>query len=131
MDVPATAKVVNLPRDDAPLPSQKKRKAAHLAEASSRGNVSQPSSSRSVGTQVSRPTASQRVEEEALENEVTEEDSVDELYTALRTDVVGIQYYTGPSVFQCFKSSHDSSLGLVGPQEEVLLIREPHNKFDR
>ncbi|TFK26482.1 hypothetical protein FA15DRAFT_667364 [Coprinopsis marcescibilis] len=44
-----------------------------------------------------------------------EEDIPDELYCVLKTSVVGIQYYKG----------------MVGPGEQVLIVREPHNQYDR
>ena len=64
-----------------------------------------------VGPGASLP---QRLEEEDVED-FPEEESRDELYVMLKTNVVGIQYYKG----------------LVGPGEEVLLVRQPHNQYDR
>ncbi|TFK44820.1 SNF2 family N-terminal domain-containing protein [Crucibulum laeve] len=63
---------------------------------------------------ISTPSSLQMPEEE-VEEESTEEEPKDEIYCTLNTSVVGIQYYEG----------------LVGPGEEVLLVREPHNKYDR
>lgn len=63
---------------------------------------------------VSFPSASQAVEEEIEEDSVDEEVK-DEIYCTMATNVVGIQYYKG----------------LVGPGEEVLLVREPSNPYDR
>ncbi|KAM6502461.1 SNF2 family N-terminal domain containing protein, partial [Amanita muscaria] len=56
----------------------------------------------------------QMVEEIEEENN-PEEEVKDELYCTMSAKVVGIQYYTG----------------LVGPGEEVLLLREPNNRYDR
>ncbi|KAF8345940.1 SNF2 family N-terminal domain-containing protein [Amanita rubescens] len=61
----------------------------------------------------SQPPASQR--EEAEEDTPSDEEAKDELYCAYSTKVVGIQYYRG----------------MVGPGEEVLLVREPQNPYDR
>ncbi|KAJ7497415.1 SNF2 family N-terminal domain-containing protein [Mycena latifolia] len=69
-------------------------------------SASQPPSS-------SAPLPLAVVEEE--EEEVTEVEPADELYIAMKASVVGVQYYRG----------------LVGPGEEVQLIREPHNQYDR
>ncbi|KAF8556100.1 hypothetical protein OG21DRAFT_1506885 [Imleria badia] len=44
-----------------------------------------------------------------------EPEPVDELYCVMKTSIVGVQYYKG----------------LVGPGEQVRLIREPHNRYDR
>ncbi|KIJ49379.1 hypothetical protein M422DRAFT_65895 [Sphaerobolus stellatus SS14] len=44
----------------------------------------------------------------------TQEEVKDELYITLASKVVGLQYYQG----------------MVGPGEEVTLVREPHNRFD-
>ncbi|KIM40208.1 hypothetical protein M413DRAFT_28716 [Hebeloma cylindrosporum] len=61
------------------------------------------------------PTASASASAPSPTQEDVEEEIVDELYCNLTTSVVGIQYYKG----------------LVGPGEEVLLVREPHNPYDR
>lgn len=53
--------------------------------------------------------------DEDIEEIVPEEEVKDELYVMVRTNVVGIKYYDG----------------LVGPSEEVRLVREPTNRFDR
>lgn len=60
-------------------------------------------------------TMAQEVEEEQEEINAYEEEPRDELYCVLNSKIVGVQYYTG----------------MVGPGEEVNLIREPHNKYDR
>ncbi|KAJ7072219.1 SNF2 family N-terminal domain-containing protein [Mycena amicta] len=48
------------------------------------------------------------------EDDVEPDEPLDELYTTLQSQVVGVQYYNG----------------LVGPGEEVRLIREPLNQYD-
>ncbi|KAG5353743.1 hypothetical protein C0989_002526 [Termitomyces sp. Mn162] len=60
------------------------------------------------------PSATQLAEDENIE-ETPDEEIADELYCSMKTNVVGIQYYKG----------------LVGPGEQVLLIREPGNPYDR
>ncbi|KAJ7594405.1 SNF2 family N-terminal domain-containing protein [Mycena floridula] len=67
-----------------------------------------PHASTSAGSQ---PFASQAVDDDDV---VVEEESKDELFCSLSTSAVGIQYYQG----------------LVGSGEEVLLQREPHNRYD-
>ncbi|OSX66693.1 hypothetical protein POSPLADRAFT_1131555, partial [Postia placenta MAD-698-R-SB12] len=119
-DIPETAKTHRPGSDIAtsppstPGPSQKKRKAAAIMAS----NSSQPSSSRPGPSQplrhVIRPEGYRRFEEE--EDEVNEVEEIkDELYVVLKTSIVGIQYYKG----------------LVGPGEEVRLVREPQNQHDR
>ncbi|KDQ18333.1 hypothetical protein BOTBODRAFT_184989 [Botryobasidium botryosum FD-172 SS1] len=54
-------------------------------------------------------------DEEYWNDEVIELEPMNEHYIRLVTNVVGVQYYTG----------------LVGPGEEVILVREPHNKYDK
>lgn len=44
-----------------------------------------------------------------------EEEAVDELYCSLKTEIVGVQYYTG----------------MVGNMEQVVIRREPTNQYDR
>ncbi|CAA7259081.1 unnamed protein product [Cyclocybe aegerita] len=62
------------------------------------------------------PASSPQPPQVENEEDVQEEEEVrDELYCRMNTNVVGIQYYRG----------------LVGPGEEVLLVREPHNQYDR
>ncbi|KAL0956474.1 hypothetical protein HGRIS_002620 [Hohenbuehelia grisea] len=108
-DIPSSAKVAAVDL------TQRKRKADEDIPGSSQ-QASQASSSTLVGTQAS----SQRVAngsdetEENLDNEALDDESRDELYCSLKTSVVGIQYYKG----------------LVGAGEEVLLVREPHNRYD-
>lgn len=100
-DIPQAAKALT-----APIPSNqatKKRKAT--------AEPPQPSTSRAPS---GMPAPSQRYEDEAVEDNAPEE-AADELYCTLSTGVVGIQYYTG----------------LVGAGEEVQLIREPNNRYDR
>ncbi|KIY50140.1 hypothetical protein FISHEDRAFT_71758 [Fistulina hepatica ATCC 64428] len=134
-DVPASAKAARVP---APAASQKARQAAFVAaHASSEQSNPQASSSSasamgqlkrkadsdlngpalSVSTHRARPLVYQgrRILEEDLENTtVDSEEPKDELLCTMRTNVVGIQYYKG----------------LVGPGEEVILQREPHNPYD-
>lgn len=65
----------------------------------------------------SAPRASQNAssqEEEVEEADVYEEESRDELYCIMSSKIVGVQYYKG----------------MVGPGEEIRLIREPHNAYD-
>ncbi|PCH43964.1 hypothetical protein WOLCODRAFT_133049 [Wolfiporia cocos MD-104 SS10] len=100
----------------APGPSQKKRKATSETSAA----PSQPVAvSRTVPSQhihsLTHLTPSQIVEEEDTENIPEVEDVKDELIVTLGTKVVGVQYYKG----------------LVGVGEEVRLVREPHNNYDR
>ena len=59
---------------------------------------------------VSTPAIEISDEEEAGEPEV-----IDELYCVLNSQVVGVRYYNG----------------MVGPGEEIRLVREPHNQYDR
>ncbi|CDO69292.1 hypothetical protein BN946_scf184976.g11 [Trametes cinnabarina] len=127
-DIPPTAKA----QDSAfstPGPSQRKRKFRYEASlsqgsppTSSQSFVPPPSSSQPSLSQPLRRISglspgipySQRYQEEEVED-IPEEESRDELYVMLKTNVVGVQYYKG----------------LVGPGEEVILQREPHNKYDR
>ncbi|EJU03956.1 hypothetical protein DACRYDRAFT_87309 [Dacryopinax primogenitus] len=84
----------------------RKRKAEDLDLLSS-----QPSSSQSGGmsTMPSQATELRRDGEVEDNNE-----DADEVYIAMNSQVVGIQYYHG----------------LVGSGEQVLLVREPNNKYD-
>ncbi|KAH8108075.1 SNF2 family N-terminal domain-containing protein [Cristinia sonorae] len=127
-DIPLSAKAgvtgtigVAPPTPATPGPSQKKRKAAfEAAKAAASGSQSSPSSSSQPAPpapQVLRhviPTATQIAEDE-VEEDVPQDESVDELLVTMRTNVVGVQYYKG----------------LVGMGEEVRLIREPRNQYDR
>ncbi|KAJ4483290.1 HIRAN domain-containing protein [Lentinula aciculospora] len=68
-----------------------------------------------VPTTSTAGSSSQTSEIDAAEDEALEEEVRDELIVSLKTQVVGIQYYKG----------------LVGPGEEVILAREPSNRYDR
>jgi SWI/SNF-related matrix-associated actin-dependent regulator of chromatin subfamily A3 len=73
-------------------------------------------------------------EEGADAREVAEE-QVDELYGTLSSNVVGVQYYKGECLSSPIRytrvSYHDYMAGLVDIGEQVRLIREPNNRFDR
>lgn len=116
-DVPLTAKVatpsaahVTPSTSQTPALSQKKRKAAFEQAASSNSRLS---SGKPAVRTATRPI----MHDDEDDDEVTiiEHDSVDVLYCTLRTSIVGVQYYKG----------------LVGPGEEVRLVREPQNQYDR
>ncbi|KAI0940604.1 hypothetical protein AcW1_003757 [Taiwanofungus camphoratus] len=128
-DVPDTAKLQNSQGKTAksnvkapttPGSSQTKRKAAAIASsqpttpASSQPGSSQPRSSQALH-RPSQLSTSQMLEEDDDEDVVEVEDTRDELYVMLKTSIVGVQYYNG----------------LVGPGEEVRLVRQPENKYDR
>ncbi|OAX42534.1 hypothetical protein K503DRAFT_847742 [Rhizopogon vinicolor AM-OR11-026] len=113
-DIPLTAKAaastashVIPSTSQPPAPSQKKRKATfeQAAHTNSQLKPAVPVTNRSI------------IHDVDDDDEVTilEPDPIDELYCTLRTSIVGVQYYKG----------------LVGPGEEVRILREPHNKYDR
>ncbi|KAF7967470.1 hypothetical protein HWV62_34115 [Athelia sp. TMB] len=118
-DIPASARIqISIPAGpttaSAPVLSQKKRKAAQVA-----AQMETPGSQ--IALPASQPvrsltqTMARETEEEAEQSGAYEEEPRDELYCVLNSKIVGVQYYTG----------------MVGPGEEVNLIREPHNKYDR
>lgn len=118
-DIPASA------RATAPLsstnPTQRKRSAAQAGLHHSSQTHTQHT-----------PGSSQHNAQESIEEEVQEEEARDELYCSLKTNVVGIQYYKGMAPLTCYWNSIlESHIGLVGPGEEVLLVREPQNQYDR
>ncbi|KAJ3488930.1 hypothetical protein NLI96_g2471 [Meripilus lineatus] len=122
-DIPDTARVGSRGDENAaPGPSQAKRKAAFeiaMAQAQGPRRASQPSSSQKPSSSqgprlLSAPTASQIAAE--VEEEIpVQEEIIDELLCNYNTNVVGIQYYNG----------------LVGDDEEVRLVRQPQNQYDR
>ncbi|THH08085.1 hypothetical protein EW145_g2943 [Phellinidium pouzarii] len=113
-DVPETAKNPQ-PTTAALPPVMQKRKADAIAgPSSSQTRVSSYSQS-TTGNRGSTLTQGVTELSDEEENEESEEESKDELYCVMSTQVVGLQYYKG----------------LVGPGEEVTLIREPQNKYDR
>ncbi|KAG1816100.1 SNF2 family N-terminal domain-containing protein, partial [Suillus subaureus] len=115
-DIPKTAKVVTLTTahvtpstSQAPAPSRKKRKAP--SEQAVPTN-SQLSSVKPVIRATYGPIMCNDEDDEVI---IIEADPIDVLYCTLSSSIVGVQYYNG----------------LVGPEEEVRLVREPQNKFDR
>ncbi|KZT00465.1 uncharacterized protein LAESUDRAFT_553779 [Laetiporus sulphureus 93-53] len=121
-DIPESAKAPNAVNtadaaSSSQGPSQKKRKAA--AEAATpvsqlSSQQPQPGPSQPLRHLTQNP-ASQTIEDEQDDDVVEIEDPKDELYCTLKTSIVGVQYYKG----------------LVGPGEQVRLVREPNNKYDR
>ncbi|KAF9024848.1 hypothetical protein BDZ89DRAFT_1068783 [Hymenopellis radicata] len=95
------------------ISSQAQRRAATAATKASPNKRKLPHDSGSQATSSAMPSSSQALA--PVEDEALEEETHEELYTSMRTNVVGIQYYKG----------------LVGPGEEVILQREPHNAYDR
>jgi SWI/SNF-related matrix-associated actin-dependent regulator of chromatin subfamily A3 len=76
------------------------------------------------------PAASQSVEVIVIDDEPQSNDIVDELYCTLHTSVVGIRYYDGRRVHPFTLRLLTFWEGLVGPGEEVVLVREPNNQYD-
>jgi SWI/SNF-related matrix-associated actin-dependent regulator of chromatin subfamily A3 len=92
-DIPETARIS---QPDVSGPSQKKRKAVAEASVGPSRPAAVASSSR-----VQAPSATRVIDvDEELENEEPqEEESVDELYCTMTTNIVGVQYYNGKVVF--------------------------------
>ncbi|KAG1752940.1 SNF2 family N-terminal domain-containing protein [Suillus lakei] len=116
-DVPLTAKAatpaaaarVTPSTSQAPGPSRQKRKAVFEQAA--------PTSSQLSSVKPAIRTTIRPIVYDDEDDEVTiiEPDPVDVLYCSLNSSIVGVQYYGG----------------LVGPGEEVRLLREPNNRYDR
>lgn len=83
------------------------------------------------GTQ--QKTRTVRIDDDIEEIVPEQEEVKDELYVMMRTNVVGIQYYKGGCMRVCVKCVGwaKACAGLVGPGEEVRLVREPTNQYDR
>ncbi|KAI0256048.1 SNF2 family N-terminal domain-containing protein [Lactifluus subvellereus] len=96
----------------APASSPRKRKADTAPGPSQNHNVVMPSPTQAAARQAA--TGGAAWEEGADAEEIVEE-QIDELYCTVSSNVVGIQYYKG----------------LVDTGEQVRLIREPQNKYDR
>jgi len=80
------------------------------------------------------PTASQMIEvaEEADADEPEEDEPLEELYTTLNTNIVGVQYYEGYMRQNLVvRLILTPQLGLIGYGEQVKLDREPNNQYDR
>ncbi|KAG1751540.1 SNF2 family N-terminal domain-containing protein [Suillus paluster] len=115
-DVPLTAKTatpnvahVTPSTSQAPALSQKKRKATFTQAAHTNSQLS------SARPTIRTTTVRSIIQDEDDEVTIIEPDPVDVLYCSMSSSIVGVQYYKG----------------LVGAGEEVRLIREPHNKYDR
>ena len=62
----------------------------------------------------------------------SEEIPKDEHYVDLNSQVVGVQYYKGAeTIVSLYIHFAHCIVGLVGHNEQVNLIREPHNKYDK
>ncbi|KAG1777727.1 SNF2 family N-terminal domain-containing protein [Suillus placidus] len=114
-DVPLTAKVATPAADvtpstsQAPAPSRKKRKAAFEQAVPTNSQLG------SVKPTIRATISPIICDDEDDEVTIIEPDPVDVLYCNLSSSIVGVQYYKG----------------LVGPGEEVRLVREPQNQYDR
>lgn len=121
-DVPETAK----PKHTQGIPQvqasqNNKRKAAEEISKASTSRVS------FAETSSAPPLAVEATDDEPPEKEVAEE-----LYCTMQTSVVGVQYYEGMGIRTCpFCDLRPSCKGLVGPGEEVILVREPQNQYDK
>ncbi|KAK0504709.1 SNF2 family N-terminal domain-containing protein [Armillaria luteobubalina] len=112
-DIPPSAQTVkstSIKASTTSIPSQKKRKARQEAASGSQ----RPASSAQVPATLIRPPSSAPVDETLVADEISEEEPADELYSTMRTNVVGLQYYKG----------------LVGPGEEVIIQRDLNNMYD-
>ncbi|KAI9463683.1 SNF2 family N-terminal domain-containing protein [Lactarius psammicola] len=95
-----------------PTPNEKKRKAVTVSDVIQSQNVAAPSPTQAA---VRRAAIGGAAWEEGADADEVVEQQVDELFCTLSSNVVGVQYYKG----------------LVDVGEQVRLIREPHNKYDR
>lgn len=93
---------------DAPAPPT----APPAIASSSTAGPSRPSALSALKALTARPVTTPTQEPEVVDLDAAEND---EVYTVLHTDVVGTSYYTG----------------LVGVGEQVVLLREPQNPYDR
>ena len=114
-------------------PSTKKRKAEITEPGPSQiKNVVAPSPTQAAYRQAA--IGGMAWEEGADAGEVVAE-QVDELYGHLSSNVVGVQYYKGeclsPPARYTRVAYRDCMLGLVDVGEQVRLIREPNNRYDR
>ncbi|KAK7472758.1 hypothetical protein VKT23_000868 [Stygiomarasmius scandens] len=115
-DIPATARKPEAPRPQAPPVQTAVQRGAPIQASTSATQASTGQNKRKAQDQAltsSQAPVSQVVDVDDPEDNAPEE-AIDELYCCLNTNVVGLQYYKG----------------LVGPGEEVLLIREPSNPYD-
>jgi SWI/SNF-related matrix-associated actin-dependent regulator of chromatin subfamily A3 len=133
VDIPPSAKTVDLTHLDATDSSHKKRKAAHDASVTpSQPTHSSSKHSRNPNSDSQSIRRRSKPVEEEVEDDASEEEVKDELYCSLSTNVVGVQYYKGLlKILSLLNYLHCLVAGLVGPGEEVILVREPDNQYDR
>ena len=60
-----------------------------------------------------------------------EPEVIDELYGTYKTNVVGVRYYKGACLYLNLFILLIRHTGLVGAGEQVGLVREPTNQYDR
>lgn len=81
---------------------------------------------------VDTPTGTHRlINDEDEDVTQTEPEVVDELYCTYKTNVVGVRYYKGACLYSSQSLMLIKHTGLVGAGEQVGLVREPTNKYDR
>ncbi|KAK0225975.1 SNF2 family N-terminal domain-containing protein [Armillaria fumosa] len=119
-DIPPSAQTVKstfINASATSIPSQKKRKARQEAASGSQRpalSSERPPSPAQVSATSAYPPSSTPVDETLIADEIPEEEPADKLYSTMRTNVVGLQYYKG----------------LVGPGEEVIIQRDVNNMYD-
>ena len=127
-DIPLTAKAATSTTihtssftSQVPAPSQKKRKAVPEQVA------------HTTSTKPAVPATIRSNVDDDDEVTIIEPDPIDELYCTLSTSIVGVQYYKGGCSrrFLAYTSIDVAIEGLVASGEEVRLIREPLNEYDR
>jgi SWI/SNF-related matrix-associated actin-dependent regulator of chromatin subfamily A3 len=112
-----------------PAPSTRKRKADTVAGPSCDHKMAAPSPTQAASRQAAMGGAAW---EEGADAEEAVEEQIDELYCTISSSVVGIQYYKGVFCTISFREPDTNGItGLVDAGEQVRLIREPQNKYDR
>ena len=115
----------------APAASTGKRRADTAPGPSQSHNVAMPSPTQAAARQA---VVGGTAWEEGADAEEVVEEQIDELYCTVSSSVVGIQYYKGACLY-CLMFHGPVTMvcmaGLVDAGEQVRLIREPQNKYDR
>ena len=130
VSVPQPSQVTAIQQSSPPSTKKRKAEADLVPGPSQTKDVVAPSPTQAAYRQAA--IGGMAWEEGADAREVVDQ-QVDELYGTLSSNVVGVQYYKGEYVSPICHTrvSHDCMAGLVDVGEQVRLIREPRNRYDR
>jgi SWI/SNF-related matrix-associated actin-dependent regulator of chromatin subfamily A3 len=134
-DIPETAKFADSMKEDGlskSISGEKKRKTtSEVTTSPPQPAAAPPTPAVALHTHPLRRTTKPQATEVIFIDDEPEE-AKDELFCQMKTKIVGLQYYEGILIVVfIFNVLMSFFQGLVGSGEQVRLIRQPQNQYDR